>query len=111
MTIIDFLVYKLFLFSWFLVIAVINLAIFGTVAFIRINGQPFHYFFLNLLQTFRKPSLRVWRREVTPDEIKIAITEVKILAPKPIVKKEIGLSRLSELSLIIDTGGAYKGEE
>lgn len=92
------------------------LLIFGgsglVVAFVKINGQPFHYFILNFLQTFRRPPLRVWQKQYSDAELKQFITGEKVIptAPKPV--KEIARgSRLSELSLVVDTGGRYIPEE
>ena len=107
MALIDFICYKIFTFTFFIFLAVLNLAFWGTMAFLRINGQPFHYFLLNLLQTLKKPRLRIWKKEYL--EIK---EEVKIKPPPPPPQKvPLTASRLAELSLIVDTGGVYKGEK
>lgn len=106
--IIDFIVYKTFMFSWFAVIALINTGIFLIIAFFKVNGMPIHYFFLNLVQTLKKPWLRIWTKEpVTsvPKEEKIEVTKEFIAKPP------ISASRLSSLSLVINTGGAYREEE
>jgi hypothetical protein len=105
--IIDFILYKLFVFTWFAVIALIVTGIFLMVAFLRINGMPLHYFFLNFVQTMKKPKLRVWQKvEITslPKEEKMEVRKEFIAKPA------ISSSRLSTLSLIINTGGAYKEE-
>jgi len=112
MALIDFIAYKLADFSLFLFIAIINLALFGTLAFFKVNGQPFHYFLLNLIQTLKKPKLRVWNKIVTEAELARRIKEVEVKAPPRITPRRIiSTSRLSELALIADTGGVYKGEE
>ena len=78
--------------------------IFFIFAFAVINGQKFHYFFLNLIMTLKRPKLRVYRREflvstsIIPDEREERINYEKKLPPK---------SRLSDISLLVDTGGAY----
>jgi hypothetical protein len=110
-TIILFILYKLFTFLYFLFF---GLPVFGLgviLAFVKINGQPFHYFLLNLLQTMRRPNLRVWNKELTMDEVRkyLKKEEVKIVVPRP-VKEPIVATKLSELSLIVNTGGVYKGE-
>jgi hypothetical protein len=104
---IDFIIYKLFYFNIFVVLGLINTAIFLIIAFFRINGMPFHYFVLNLLQTMRKPRLRVWN--------KIAIAALPTEEARPTAKiiptkKPMPASKLSDLSLLIDTGGAYNVE-
>lgn len=112
MALIDFVAYKVADFSLFLFIAIINLAFFGTLAFFKINGQPFHYFILNLIQTLKKPKLRVWKRMITEEELNLRLKETRPSAPPRVApKKIIGGSKLSELALIADTGGIYKGEE
>ena len=60
-----FIIYKI-LYIWYAVaIDVMLLGMALVVAFVRINGQPFHYFLLNFVQTFRRPSVRVWNKELT----------------------------------------------
>ena len=52
-----FIFYKVFDFSLFLVA---SLAVGGAtlvVAFVRVNGQPFHYFLLNFLTTIKNPCI------------------------------------------------------
>lgn len=105
---IDFIAYKLLYFNTFIVVAVLISGLFGIFAFFKINGMPFHYFFLNLVQTLRKPALRIWE--------KIPITALPT-AEKAEIKREfipkpaISTSRLASLSLLVNTGGAYKEEE
>jgi len=111
MGLLDFIAYKLADFSLFLFIAIINLAFFGTLAFIKVNGQTFHYFILNIIQTMKKPRLRVWFRQVSRADLGEEAKEDKKEAPRPPQKKIIGTSKLSELALIADTGGVYKGED
>ncbi len=81
-------------------------------AFAKVNGQPFHYIFLNMIQTFRRPMLRVWDKALTDAEVK----ERMFKAPEEKAKESIPAkqplsgSRLSQLSLIVNTGGAYHSE-
>lgn len=110
-TIILFIAYKLLTFLYFLAF---GLPVFGlgvVIAFIKVNGQPFHFFLLNLIQTTRRPKLRVWNKESTADELRqyLKKEEVKIIPPRP-VKERMVATKLSELSLIVNTGGVYKGE-
>lgn len=82
------------------------------LAFVKINGQPFHYFILNFLQTFRRPPLRVWQKQYTTAELKQFMTGEPIMPVLPkAVKEVVRSSRLSELSLVVDTGGRYVPEE
>lgn len=106
-----FVFYKLLAFLPFLILAVILFGIGGTLAFVRINGQPFHFFLLNFLQTFRSPKLQLWDK--TPIEA-VLQEAIKITPPPPPPvkprKEIVTSSRLAEISLIVDTGGAYTGE-
>ncbi len=84
------------------------------LAFVRINGQPFHLFLLNIIQSFKRPNLRVWNKNISLDEIKFQLEREKNAQRKPIEKLAFKArpvsSRLIELALIVDTGGMYKGE-
>src|SRR3989338_9647067 len=60
----EFLLFKLLSFVFFLLIGIPFFALGGTIAFTKINGQPFHFFILNAVQTFKKPGLRVWDKTV-----------------------------------------------
>ncbi|MBI5412838.1 PrgI family protein [Candidatus Peregrinibacteria bacterium] len=81
------------------------------VAFVKINGQTFHYFVLNLLQTVRRPGLRVWRKNYDKDELNY----LRLLEPPEIEEKEVRKAARSEhirdLALIVNTGGFYRPEE
>ena len=99
--------YKVFDFSLFVTASIVWFAIWVVVAFVKINGRPFHFFVLNVIQTFKKPNLRVWQQISSPEiEIFEEIKEKKEYIPqKP---KTLTTSRLTELSLIVDTSGNYK---
>ena len=98
--------YKIFDFSLFLVSSIIIVLAGFVFAFIKVNGAPFHFFLLNLLQTWRRPQLRVWNKlnEITDDPV--PMFEVKKIE----VKTPVAGSRLSQLALIADTQGYYAGE-
>jgi len=91
---------------------VIDMGIFATLAFAKINGRPIHFFLLNFIQTMIRPRLRIWNKEAFIREVKEEyVSEIKE-KPKPIVRKEpLTGTRLSDLSLIVNTGGVYGGEE
>lgn len=81
-------------------------------AFAKVNGQAFHYIVLNMIQTFRRPMIRVWDKAMTDSELKDRMKsreDVEVVAPR-VVSKPLHGSRLSELSLMVDTGGAYEPE-
>lgn len=107
--------WKIFDFSLLVVWGIGNLAVFGAFAFVKVNGRPFHYFVLNVVQTSKKPRLRVWNhrnplKDVVSsedDKGEAVHTAAKVVPVKP----HPAGSRLRELSLIADTKGAYKGGE
>ena len=104
-----FLCYELFSFWLFAISGVFLIAIGGTFAFVKINGQMFHIFVLLLIQTLRRPNLKVWQHQEyeKPRALKKKKAKEEVTAPK----EEVGSSRLTELSLMVDTGGAYQLEE
>ena len=107
-----FIIYKL-LYIWYaLAVDLLLLAAGLVLAFVRINGQPFHFFLLNFVQTLRRPDVRVWNKELTDAEI-IALSKVEIPPPPPpkVYKEAPTTSRLSELALIVNTGGVYHPED
>jgi hypothetical protein len=103
--------YRFLQFVTFLVVGVLIFCISGIFAFLKVNGMPFHYFILNLLQSNKRPKLRVWNNEfqkylIGTDEKPVVETE------GPAVKEHVlNSSRLAELSLMVDTQGSYQGED
>ncbi len=107
-----FLAYRFGDLSLFILTAV-TIGGFGTVlAFVKINGQTFHYFLLNITQTMRKPGLRVWNKQIANDELEFSrkqgIAEAVAAAP---VKKAAERARIRDLALVVNTGGFYQPEE
>jgi hypothetical protein len=107
-----FVQYSLLTFGAFLLMGLPTFALGGVVAFMRINGQPFHYFLLNMAQTFSKPRLRSWNKDLSDGELNALISAPP---PKPpeqkVVKEALVSSKLSELSLVVNTGGVYNPDE
>ncbi len=103
-----FIVFKLASFWMAAIEGVLIFALTGTFAFLKINGRPFHYFLLNMVQTLRRPALKVWFKDIEMRNIK---KEIKKAPPKTFTpKKQLSATRLTELSLVVDTGGAYREE-
>jgi hypothetical protein len=104
------ILYRLLLFTYFIVNGIIILAIASVFAFAKVNGAQFHLFFLNIVQTLKKPKMRVWNNRSIPIELKSTETIKKedIVPPK---KKRYRQSRLADLSLVVDTKGRYRGED
>lgn len=101
-----FVVFKLASFWLAAIEGVFIFGLTGVFAFLKINGRPFHYFLLNMIQTVRRPTLKIWNKEVRMQEIKKEKTQET--RPPFIPKKRLTVSRLNELSLVVDTGGAYR---
>lgn len=109
-----FVEYKLADFTLFIFEGLITLVLTIVFAFLKINGRPIHYLLLNFLQTLRRAKLRVWDKSLIPAELKAYLKKPKaeiVAEPYPTSKKIVGSSKLAELSLIVDTGGVYRGEE
>ena len=75
------------------------------LAFVKINGQAFHYVILNIVQTVRRPSRRVWSKFYTKAEL----NELRREAPEEVAEKikaipKVSYSRLRDLSLMVNTG-------
>lgn len=114
-----FVFFKFADFGLFLFASIVTAAIAILFAFVKINGRPFHYFLLNFLMSVKNPHLRVWKKEVVirasaqatkksakedkkGDEL-TSLNYIKIAR-----EKEKARSRLTDLSLLVDTGGYYE---
>ncbi len=107
-----FLLYRILTFGWFLIAGAPVLTAGIVVAFTRINGQPFHFFLINLIATMKQPRTRVWNKDLNDADLELLMTkeelaQIIVPAAKPFVTH----SKLSEISLIVNTGGAYRGDE
>jgi len=107
-----FIFYKIFDFSLFVVSGLLVFIITAIVAFLKINGQTFHYFALNFLQTLKNPKLKIWKRVLNDKALKAELKKPpEVFKPRLIKTKfAVSASHLSELALIVDTGGVYQGE-
>ncbi len=107
-----FIVYKILALAYAIITDVVFLTAGLVLAFVRVNGQPFHYFLLNVTQTWRRPRIRVWNKDLSDAEI-IALSKVEPPpppTPKP-YKEALTTSRLSQLALVVNTGGVYQSED
>ncbi len=105
-----FAAYKLADFTLFLLEAFIILVVTLAFAFVKVNGAPFHLFFANFLNTLVKAKVRVWKKEnIITQELKSKDEDKSIDYVRE--KRLLPSRKLSELSLVIDTGGVYKGEK
>lgn len=112
-TLLIFIEFQLAQFWLFLIESILTFIIFGIIAFLKINGMPFHYFFLNVVQTTKRPRLRVWNKKLKESELKDWVKSgiMKEEVKEAFTPKSIPTSRLSKLSLIVNTGGVYKGDD
>jgi len=84
------------------------------LAFAKVNGVSMHMFLLSVFQTIKRPGLRVWDKTLSDAEIralnKKVVEEHKVEVRVP-VKDRMGASRLSELAMVINTGGVYRPDD
>ena len=107
-----FIEYKLTDFGLFLAVGLPTFILGGVFAFFRVNGQPFHFFLLNMVQTFRRPSLRVWDKEYSDSELMALVRQPPPPPPPARIRKEpLAATKLTELSLVVNTGGVYNPED
>lgn len=107
-----FAAFKLADFALFVVLLIVIGGGSLVVAFVKINGQAFHYFLLNIIQTLRRPSLRIWNKIYTTEDIKRLRGEGRVIVPeKAVAIKRYSYSRIRDLSLTVNTGGYYQAEE
>lgn len=111
-TLFIFIAYRLFTLPYFIFSSVIIAAFAGTFAFLKINGQPFHLFFVNFLQTQTRPKKRVWNKDMDNAQLKVFISKPPE-APKPMTptKTRPESTRLRDLALTVNTGGVYNPDE
>jgi len=81
------------------------------LAFVKINGQAFHYFLLNLTQTLRRPSRRIWYKVMDKAELSELRKGEKVEVAEKIAEvPRLSYNRIRDLSLAVNTGGYYKPE-
>lgn len=104
--------YALLRFTPFLIATIVIAVVTGIVAFLKINGRPFHFFFISFIERTKKPAVRVWNKELTDAELRhyIKVKKEEEVAPPP-ARRRLSTSQLSQLSLVVDTGGSYQGED
>jgi hypothetical protein len=111
-TLVIFIAYRVLTFVPFIFAAVFIAAFAGVFGFLKINGQPFHLFFVNVLQTLSRPAKRVWNKEPTNSELRAFIIkppEAPKITPKS--KSMPESTRLRDLALTVNTGGVYNPDE
>jgi hypothetical protein len=107
-----FIEFKLLATVYFVLSGLVTAGIAGTFAFVKINGQPFHLFFLNALQTTIRPGLRVWNKTLNDGELRMLMRQA---TPPPVEvvpdRRRPTSSHLRDLTLVVNTGGVYRPED
>jgi hypothetical protein len=80
------------------------------LAFVKINGQPFHYVMLNIAQTIRRPGLRLWNKQLSSSDLNELRRAEKVEVVAQIEQKHATTARIRDLSLLVNTGGYFKPE-
>lgn len=77
-------------------------------AFVKVNGRPFHHFLINVLQSLKNPRRRLWNNQIGE-----RLEYRREPAPPPPIptKKPLTGTKLAQLALLVDTGGAYHEDE
>ena len=105
------LAYKLADFTLFIIEGTIIAFIGIAIAFVKFNGQPIYYFFLSLLNLVKRPALRIWQREEKILKKELEAKEKEKVTKQILSRKPLSSSHLSQVALLVDTGGRYEEEE
>ena len=106
-----FVTYKLADITLFIFLTLVIGGLALLFAFVRVNGQAFHYVILSMIQTLRRPSLRIWNKTFDKSELSRYRDESKIVVIEKIKRvPKLSYSRIRDLSLVVNTGGYYKPE-
>lgn len=107
-----FVAFKLADFALFIFLLVVIGSGALVLAFVKINGQSFHFFILNIFQTMRRPSRRIWNKFYTKAELDVLRKGEKIeIIERAVEIPQLSYNRIRDLSLTVNTGGYYKPEE
>jgi len=107
-----FIAFKLADFALFIIFLIVIGGGALVIAFVKINGQSFHYFLLNIFQTMLRPSRRVWNKTYSKEELEALRKAAKLeIVEKAVEIPQLSYSRIRNLSLTVNTGGYYKPED
>jgi len=81
------------------------------LAFVKVNGQQFHYFLLNMAQSFRRPSKRIWNKTFNKNDLNYWRTQKTEEVVKKQVRKQVKKEKIRDLALLVNTGGFYKPDD
>ena len=103
--------YKVFYFTTFLVLTIVISFVTVIVAFVKVNGVNFHVFLTNFFITLFKNNERVWNNAFGKENLRIETEKLVAHEDEVIPVKPYTASRLTELSLIVDTQGVFRGKD
>ncbi len=94
----------------FILLAIPIMLIFGALAFLKVNGRPFQYFFLSFLNFFLKGTrMWIWRRSTAP--AKETVLEADEKEAKPDQRTHIfPKTRIQKITEILDSGVSLKAD-
>src|SRR3989338_3830759 len=84
-----FIINRLMTFGLFLLIGIPVFGVGAIIAFVKVNSQPFHFFLINVIATFKKPTLRVWEKNLKDVDLKIYLKEVPPPPAPPTLRKPV----------------------
>lgn len=98
--------FKLFPLAGFIPVAIVLALLGGVIGFVKINGQAFHFFVLNVTRATMHPPLMVWKKEFDIGRMEAEEEREKV---EELHRPQMSEQRMSELLLVVDTGGIYQG--
>ncbi len=102
-----FVFYKLFDFTLFLATALPVTAMLLILAFVQVGGRPFHFFLLSILISVKVSRVRIWQNSAK--KLFDIDYSANVKKEEVVMKvKNFDMSRVSELSKTVDTGGKYR---
>ncbi len=113
----EFGAFKLFDMAAFAIVSFVFFLLFFPVTFLKYNGKPIHYLFISYFQNRSKAGIRVWNNRFAPSKTPESHSKREMRDARKrenmvvFAEKSTKPSKLSELTLIVDTGGVYEGEE
>jgi hypothetical protein len=105
-----FAFYKILPLAFFIPIGIILALLGGIVGFLKINGQAFHFFVLNMTRAVMHPPLMVWKKEFDIARMEAETAEKKEKV-ETFTRQRVSDQRMAELLLVVDTGGIYQGAQ
>lgn len=90
----------------FIAVAVLDVAVFGSFAFLKVNGQLFHNFLVSAIAYLRRPRLYLWTTDSGGEAAHVA--PATAVSTGVATRAAVPAGRLSELALLVDTGGTYQ---